>query len=95
MEKIFNRFQRIQKRITIEDLKYEIQEIKKQIDKLKQENEHIRNLIQYKQKNFAETFDNQDSGIIIPNKQAPIETFINKISKNRFLKMVYKCKNSN
>ena len=33
----------------------------------------IRNIIQYKQENFAETSDNQDAGIIIPDKQTPIE----------------------
>ena len=32
MDEIFNRFKKIQKPITIEDLKEEIQEIKKQID---------------------------------------------------------------
>ena len=39
MDEIFNIFKKIQKFITIEDLKEEIQEIKKQIDQLKQENE--------------------------------------------------------
>ena len=68
----------------------EIQKIKKQIDQLKQENEQtkqeteqIRNIIQYKQ-DFAETSDNQNPGIIIPNKQTPIESFINTISKIDF-----------
>ena len=35
MDEIFNRFKNIQMPITIEDLKEEIQEIKKQIDQLK------------------------------------------------------------
>ena len=78
--------------ITIEDLKEEIQEIKKQIDQLKQENEQIkqkkneqiRNIIQYKQENFVETSDNQNPGIIIPDKQTLIESFINTISKIDF-----------
>ena len=44
----------------------------------------IRNIIQYKQENFVETFDNQDPGIIISDKQTPIESFINTISKIDF-----------
>ena len=36
MHGIFNRFRNIQKLITIEDLKEEIQEIKKQINQLKE-----------------------------------------------------------
>ena len=90
MDEIFNRFKKIQDSITIEDLKEEIQEIKKQIDKLKQENgqikqenEQIRNIIQYKQ-DFVETSNNQDPGIIIPDKQTPIESFINTILKIDF-----------
>ena len=84
MDEVFNIFKKIQDSITIEDLKEEIQEIKKQIDQLKQENEQIRNIIQYKQENFAETSDNQDPGTIIPNKQTPIESIINTISKIDF-----------
>ena len=91
MDAIFNRFKNIQKPITIEDLKEEIQEIKKQIDQLKQENgqikqknEQIRNIIQYKQENSTKTSNNKDLGIIIPDKQTPIESFINTISKIDF-----------
>ena len=90
MDEIFNRFKKIQKPITIEDLQEEIQKIKKQIDQLKQENkqiklenEQIRNIIQYKQ-DFVETSNNQDQGIIIPNKQTPIKSLINTISKIDF-----------
>ena len=71
-------------------MKEEIQKIKKQINQLKQENEQIkqeneqiRNVIQYKQ-DFAETSNNQEPGIIIPNKQTPIESFINTITKIDF-----------
>ena len=85
MDEIYNRFKKIQRPITIKDLQEEIQEIKKQINQLyleneiikqeneqiKQENEQIRNIIRYKQ-DFAETSDNQDSRIIIPNKITPI-----------------------
>ena len=42
MDEIFNRFKKIQRPITIEDLKEEIKKIKKQIDQLKQENEQIK-----------------------------------------------------
>ena len=38
MDEIYNRFKNTQRPITIEDLKEEIQKIKKQIDQLKQEN---------------------------------------------------------
>ena len=76
MDEIFNRFKNIQKPITIEDLKEEIQEIKKQIDQLKQENEQIkqeneqiRNILQYKQENSTKISNNQNTGIIIPNKE--------------------------
>ena len=44
----------------------------------------MRNIIQYKQENFVETSDNQDLRIIIPDKQTPIESFINTISKKDF-----------
>ena len=94
MDEIFNRFKNIQRPITVEDLKEEIQKIKKQIDQLKQENEQtkqeteqIRNIIQYKQ-DFAETSDNQNPGIIIPNKQTPIESFINTITKIDFQRYI-------
>ena len=97
MDEIYNRFKKTQRPITIKDLKEEIKEIKIQINQLKLENEHIkleneiikqeneqiRNVIQYKQ-DFAETSDNQDPGIIIPNKQTPIESFINTITKIDF-----------
>ena len=46
-------------------------------------NKLYRNIIQNKQ-DFVETFDNQNPGIIISNKQAPIESFINTISKINF-----------
>ena len=49
----------------------EIDQLKQENEQIKQENEQIRNVIQYKF-NFAETFDNQDPRIIIPNKQTPI-----------------------
>ena len=90
MDEIYNRFKKTKRPITIEDLKEEIQKIKKQINQLKQENEQIkqeneqiRNVIQYKL-DFAKTSDSQDLGIIIPNKQTPIESFINTISKIDF-----------
>ena len=35
-------------------------------------------------KKFVKTFDNQDPGIIILDKQTPIESFINTISKIDF-----------
>ena len=54
------------------------------IKTIKQENEQIRNIIQYKQENFVETSNNQDLGIIIHDKQIPIESFINTISKIYF-----------
>ena len=102
MDEFFNRFKKIQKPITIKDLEEEIQKIKKQIDQLKQENEQIkqeneqiRNIIQYKPENFAETFDNHDPGIIVPDKQTLIESIINTISKIKFSKMVYKCESHN
>ena len=38
------------------------------------------------QKLFVETSDNQDPGTIIPNKQTPIESIINTISKIDFEK---------
>ena len=90
MDEIYNRFKKTQRPITIKDLEEEIKEIKIQINQLKleneiikQENEQIRNVIQYKQ-DFAETSDNQEPGIIIPNKQTPIESFINTITKIDF-----------
>ena len=41
MDEIYNRFKKIQRPITIKDLQEEIQEIKKQINQLKLENEQI------------------------------------------------------
>ena len=66
-----------------EQIKIENEIIKQENEQIKQENEQIRNVIQYKQ-DFAETFDNQDPEIIIPNKQTPIESFINTITKIDF-----------
>ena len=63
-----------------EIIKQENELIKQENEQIKQENEQIRNVIQYKL-DFAET---QDLGIIIPNKQTPIESFINTISKIDF-----------
>ena len=55
MDEIYNRFKKTQRPITIKDLEEEIKEIKIQINQLKleneikkQENEQIRNVIQYK-----------------------------------------------
>ena len=66
-----------------EQIKLENEIIKQENDQIKQENEQIRNIIQYKQ-DFTETSDNQDPGIIIPNKITHIESFINTISKIDF-----------
>ena len=66
-----------------EKIKLENEIIKQENDQIKQENEQIRNVIQYKQ-DLDETSENQEPGIIIPNKITPIESFINTISKIDF-----------
>ena len=66
-----------------EQIKIENEIIKQENEQIKQENEQIRNVIQYKQ-DFVETSDNQEPGIIIPNKQTPIESFINTITEIEF-----------
>ena len=62
----------------------QIEQLKQENEQIKQENEQIRNILQYIQENFAETSDNQNLGIIIPNKETLIESFINIISKIDF-----------
>ena len=64
--------------------KKQIEQLKQENEQIKQENEQIRNILQYIQENFAETSDNQNLGIIIPNKETLIESFINIISKIDF-----------